>query len=244
MNMPGIDSKFPRQLRLGFLGGTALAVGLTIYGAILVPASLDGSGGWISILAAVGILLVYAAVGFWGIPAAWRAYPQSLRLSVQFGLAAGAIFAAEIILEYLLLPDTRTNTWMGYAEFGGVFILFFIAGWLGARRSGKLRAGLQAAFWCALLASLLWLNVLLLTHYAFHGTLRQVLVLKAEGTYEDYVSSGIQSFDAFVIQDLRGAGFYHLILGPLIATILGGAAGIIQFIIGKLWKTHLTKLEG
>jgi hypothetical protein len=50
---------------------------------------------------------------------------------------------------------------------------------------------------------------------------RQEQVLAAEGTYTDFARSGMSDLSAFVMEDFLGAGFFHLILGLMLAVILG-----------------------
>ena len=69
---------------------------------------------------------------------------------------------------------------------------------------------------------------MLSTFYWFYGSPRQELVFRAEGNYEDFVRSGMTDFSTFVMEDVFGAGFYHLLLGPMIAATLGAFAGYIS----------------
>ncbi|MGA2591422.1 MAG: hypothetical protein ABSH32_15995 [Bryobacteraceae bacterium] len=147
------------------------------------------------------------------------------RIAAGFGLAAGILFTSEFLLEYAILPDTRTNIRLGWIEYGAVFAIFALAGLATGRKTGSARAGVPGAFWSAMIASLIWLAALLLTTYAFWGTARQEQVLRAEGDYEDFARSGMADFATFILQDLRGACFFHLLLTPALAALVGGAAG-------------------
>jgi hypothetical protein len=43
-------------------------------------------------------------------------------------------------------------------------------------------------------------------------------------------------FNAFIVQDFWGAGFFHLLLSPIIASILGSIGGLFGFLFLKLFK--------
>jgi hypothetical protein len=143
---------------------------------------------------------------------------------VLFGLLSGFVFAAETALEYALLP--ADNTFFGLAEFGLVFLFYFLAGLLAALRTRRWRDAPTVAIGTSMLASLLWLVATLFTFYLFRGTPPQQQVLFAEGSFDDFVRSGMANFDIFIMEDFLGAAFFHLLLGPFVALILGMLAGI------------------
>jgi hypothetical protein len=215
-------------LRRGMILGVGLNLLLILYGLIRIPTTLSASGdGVTGVAGAVGILLIYGGLGLWGGPATDRANPSALRHGLFFGLAAGAVFTAEISLEYILLPDSQGNARMGLIEFGTVFGLYFLAGLWSAYQTGRIRLGTLTAFWSAVIGSLIWFIVVLSVFYLFWGTSRQVRVLTAEGNFEDFQRSGMRDFNAFIMQDFLGAGFFHLsLVGPVAAVVLGSLGGL------------------
>jgi len=62
--------------------------------------------------------------------------------------------------------------------------------------------------------------------YAYEGTSAQTAVLIAEGDPEDFLRSGMSDYRTFLIEDLFGATFYHLLLGPIIAAFVGLASSL------------------
>lgn len=210
-----------------FLSGILLGWILVVVGWILIPTT-----GILSI-AGIGLILVlYGLVGYFVYP---RLQPEILRLVTAFGCLAGAILAGEILLEYALLPTD--NTKWGLTEFGGVFAVYFLAGVWAAYRTKSIRDGTRTAVLSAMFSSVIWLIFVLLTFYLFRGTLRQELVFAAEGNFEDFTRSGMKDFSTFVMEDFLGAGFFHLLLSPLIAAVLG----MIGSVLGKgiiKWRRH------
>ncbi len=78
--------------------------------------------------------------------------------------------------------------------------------------------------------------MLLSTYYVFRGTPIQEQLFRAEGTYEDFARSGMSDFAAFAMEDLLGAGFFHLLLAPIIGAVLGGMGGLIGKGLRRLKK--------
>jgi hypothetical protein len=78
-----------------------------------------------------------------------------------------------------------------------------------------------------MLSSLVWFIAVLACFYLFYGTERQAQVFRAEGNYEDFRRSGMADFATFIMEDFLGAGFFHLLLGPLVAAILASLGGIL-----------------
>ena len=161
----------------------------------------------------------------WGPARLDRRHPAILRGAVTFGLLAGAVFAAEIVLEYVLLP--ANNSRFGMVEFGTVFGLYFVAAFVAALRSRSVPNAVLTSVASAFIASLIWVITVLTVFYVFRGSTRQGQVLRAEGDYEDFARSGMSDFNAFIMEDFMGATFFHLLLGPLVAAALGVLGGLL-----------------
>jgi hypothetical protein len=138
------------------------------------------------------------------------------------------VFIVEMIAEYTLLPDD--NTTYGYVEFGTVFFLYASAAFTIAWRTRQIRSGIAASAWAAMISSTIWLFCLLVITYLFRETSRQTAVFQAEGNFDDFRRSGMADFNTFLMQDLMGAAFFHLLLGPAVAALLGCVVGAV----GKL----------
>ncbi len=203
------------------LAALLASLGLVVFPAALAEWQISLPG-----LAAVVIVLgVYALLGAWGAARLERIDPRLLRLALGFGFVAAAIYAAEIVLEYVLLP--RDNTRYGLVEFGLVFLSYLTAGFTAALHTRRVRNGMMAAVGAALISTLLWYIVLLATTYVMKGTPQEATVFRAEGNLDDFAHSGSPNFEAWLMQDFLGAGFYHLLLGVIIAAILGSVGGLI-----------------
>jgi hypothetical protein len=211
------------SLRVVFAVGILCALGLTGYGKYLIPTTND-----LSVAAAVLVLVLYTIIAWVAPPRIEEKWPKIQSATAPFGVLAGVIFVSEVLLEYILLP--ANNAQMGYVEFGLVLFVYALAGAVAAYRYGSVGAGTVAAACAAIVSSLIWFIAVLATFHWFRGSLRQELVFRAEGNYQDFARSGMADFDAFTMEDFCGAGFFHLLIGPFIAALLGTVAGSITMI--------------
>jgi hypothetical protein len=213
-------------VRKGMVVGVLLNLALVGYGVLRVPTIWTAStGGARSVAGALAILAVYALIGLAGPAATTGIEPRILPTALRAGILAGGVFALEMLLEYAILPED--NTTMGIVEFGTVFFLYLVAGVRIATKTRRVRHAVLGAVWSAVIGSLIWFAAVLLITYLFGDTSRQVAVFRAEGNSDDYRRSGMRDFNAFILEDFMGAGFFHLLLGPLIAALLGSIGGWI-----------------
>ena len=202
-----------------------LLIGL---GLILTPSTVGASAqGILGVAAALAMLAVYGALGVWGSRAFERENPRILSHGSLFGLVIGGLFAAEILFEYIALPGSQGNERLAYVEFGGMFLFLFLAGLKGGQATGRVWPGVLTALWSTLIGSLLWVGALLSTYYAFMGTARQEQVLAADQVFEDFKRSGMTDLRAFILQDYLGGVFFHLLLGLVVAGILGMVGALV-----------------
>jgi hypothetical protein len=216
----------PCYLRNSLLCAVAVAVALVLSGRVLVPGM-----SWVSTLGALVILLAYGGLAASCPVRLHQRHPEILRAGIVFGLMAGAVFAVEIVLEYVCLP--ADNTRYGVVEFGLVFLLYFASAVVSAFRLRSIKEAALTSVASAFIASLVWVITLLVVFYAFRGSPRQVLVLRAEGDYEDFARSGMSNFDVFIMQDLMGATFFHLLLGLVVAAVLGACGGVVGKVLAR-----------
>ena len=214
------SSRLASWMQKGFLAGVILSIALILFGqAVFARTSI------ISIAGACAILVIYGLAGGLGVLSTNRLNPDILHLASLFGLAIGIVYGGEMLLEYAILPGD--NTLLGTLEYGLVLCLLFVSAMVAGLKTGSVRLAILTAVWTATIGSLVWLIVLLVTTFAFWATPQQAQVLRAEGAYDDFARSGMASFAVFVMEDYLGAAFFHLLLGPLIAALLGGVGGLL-----------------
>jgi hypothetical protein len=175
---------------------------------------------------------VVAALVIYGL-AVWQAWektgPQARLWGLRLGSAAGLILGGEALLEYALQPVD--NSAYGLVEYGLFLLILIACGALAYREDRRLQSSVQAGLWAGMIGSLIWYGVVLLALHVFFGTAQQAQVWRAEGELEDFTRSGLVDLTTFVVQDLFGAGFFHLLLGAAVGAILGTVGGIVLRIL-------------
>jgi hypothetical protein len=205
---------------------TALAVLSTLLaflGLVRTPSAASGSG----VLAFAGVLVAQAAcvvASRYGPLSVRRVAPAALAIGVPLGAAVGLLYGLVLVAEYASAAVSRHDVLLGYLIVAALAGAALLAGGLGAHRGRGFRAGLSSALWTAIAEYLVWYPVVLLIHHTYHGTAAETRALRAEGTYDEFARSRMTDFRAFVVQDLFGAGFYHLIADVILALALGSAA--------------------
>jgi hypothetical protein len=211
-------------MRSALLLGVLVCAVLVVFGCASTRHFLDDPTGWTGLAAALGILGAYGLIAAMAFEPTRRISPEILTWARWYGLAAGAVYAAEIALEYAALP-TDNAAW-GLAEFGAVFVLFAVSGAVVGWRARRIRPAALAGAWTAMVSALIWYAVILAVFYAFRGTARETAVLRAEGDFDDFRRSGLRDFQVFLMGDFLGAGFFHLLLSPVCGAILGSLGGL------------------
>ncbi len=212
---------------------------LVVLGLILTPTTIGPEGH--GALGAAAALVMLAAYGIWGVlgsQAVERRDPRILQTAGRLGLAIGSVFVAEILFEYLVLPSSKGNERLAYVEFGGMFLFLFLAGFIGGRLANRIRDGVLTAIWSAMIGSLAWVGGLLSTYYMFFRTARQDQVLAADQVFEDFKRSGMTDLRAFIMQDYLGGIFFHLLLGLIVATVLGTLGALTAKLATRLLSPH------
>jgi hypothetical protein len=115
-------------------------------------------------------------------------------------------------------------------------LLFGVSFWV-AYRTHAIRSGILAAVWSALIASLIWVLAVLVVFYLFNGSAQQTQVFQAEGNFEDFARSGVKDFNTFVMEDFMGASFFHSLLIPLAAALVGAIGAAAGKGLGWLRKS-------
>jgi hypothetical protein len=119
-------------------------------------------------------------------------------------------------------------------------IVAVLAGFKGGRETGRVWHGVLTAIWSTMIGSLIWVGSLLSACYAFMGTARQGQVLAADQVVEDFKRSGMTDLRAFIMQDYLGGVFFHLLLGLIVAGILGTMGALMSKPVARLssWRAR------
>jgi hypothetical protein len=208
--------------------GAVLNIGLVLYGAIRFPSAWRA--GPEGVCAGIGILMVYALIGWFGAVATERLDPAIVRLALRFGAAVGGMFAISMLCEYIVPHDHEQNVLLAYATFGLFFFALVAAGAVGTLVTRRLGLGVLTSVWTALIASLCWFILLLTYYFAFLNTPQEARFLEIDQVIADHQrhlqKGGTQDLRTFIYNDLMGGGFFHSLLVPLLAVPLGALGGL------------------
>jgi len=189
---------------------------LILAGLLVVPATIGSSTVVGSTLGDVGMQAALAALALRG-PWSFQQYRTSIGISVALGLMFAALYAGDILLEF---QGIQTNANI-VALFGGVA---FIAGLAAGYRTRQWRQGLGAAIWALVIGTALWSAAILLINYVAWGSHQQYVFMLNDGAVGDFHRSGSHDFDAFLLQDIQGALFFH----PLLSVVVGTISGLVS----------------
>jgi len=227
---PALVRAIGRGMALG-AGATLALIGYGVWrfpSVVTVPADAP-----LAVCSGASVAIAYAIVGRLGPRMPGLRDPIAMRRGVSFGLGAGALFAASMLAEYLVPHDAPQNARLAMATFGLFFLLLAAAGFSAALAARRAAAGPPAAVWAALIGSQLWFLLLLTIYYAFIGTPQEARFLEVDQVLADFHRSGMTDLRAFISEDYTGGGFFHSLLGPILAIPLGGLGGL--FARGWLW---------
>jgi hypothetical protein len=230
-NQPTFSSS--SALRKSMIAGVGLCALLLVIGLLIFPNALR-LGGITPLLGDSLIFSLYALAGFVGPLAVERVKPQALRQGILFGIIVGIWFSADILIGILVPLDSSGNAALGLIEFGGLLVFFLIAGMRGALKTETIGGGVAAAMWTSIIGTLIWFIMLLLTYYLFLGTLQEARSLQSDQVMADFTRSGMTDLRAFIMQDYMGAGFFHMLLSPAVAAVIGGFAGLLIKVRSRL----------
>jgi hypothetical protein len=206
----------------GIQTGVLLVFALLVFGWIQVPSAAP--------LAPAAVLIAYAVFAHFGWPITAQGNPKTPWITAAFGMLSAAVLVPSLLVEYF-----------GRTVNNAVIVVIVVALWLcsgvlAARSTGRIRDAVVSSTSSAQIGSLANVGSILASYYALRGSARQDLFFRTEGTYEDFVRSGASDFSTFVLGDLFGGAFFHLLLGGLIGAFLGLIGGVVTVVITRLVK--------
>ena len=207
------------------LSAIALGLALFVFGWVLVPTAVP--------LLPAAVLVAYGALARIGSRTIYRSNAKTLRITTIFGLLGAAVLVPSLLVEY------AGKTVNNLAMIVPVLFLWLLAGLASARLTGRLRDAAASSTLSAMISSLANVIALLASYYVLRGSALQERFFQTEGDYEDFARSGMQDFNTWVIGDLFGGTFIHLMLGALVGALLGTLAGI-----GVIVHTRLLPRNG
>ena len=227
-----------RTMRLGFLTLVAVSVVMIGVRVALYPPVLVEPRGSLSVLAPVGVLLVYAILGGWVTAHPPHDTATALRTGTVCGVVSGIVSVVHIAQEtYVGLPP-RALAIVTWVFILAMFAPWPLAGFASARRTRRVSLGLFAAVWSSAVCMVLTVS------FGFGQLLTSLDRLQRKDVGSpDFLRSGWTDLRAFAIADIFEAGFWHLVIGPAVALLLGGIAAAVAR-LPSWYKSRVTMERG
>jgi hypothetical protein len=216
-NSPVTGDRWP-ALGTATVLGVVLVLALIGFGVLRHPAGL-GQGGLASLIASVGLLLVYTWAALWV-----RARPASpartaLGCGAALGLVLGAVEAVNLVLETFADLSGPLSAIAGAGAMGLMVLLFGAAGSGAFGRTDSLGLAVLAAAWCAVIGAVLTCLCGLAINLAFMAHQQRIFA-------DASLRSGMHDPRAFVIHSTLENASSHLLLMPVVGTIFGCIGGL------------------
>jgi hypothetical protein len=205
-----------RRLAWGVHAGVGFVILLLGFGWALVPAAVP--------IAPAAVLIAYVVLAHTSASSAQEGSATIQRVTVASGIVSAIVLIRALVIQYF--GHTANNAVMVAIVFG----LWLVAGVVAAAHTGRIRDAAIASTLSAQIGSLANVGFILASYYLLRGTTLQEQFFRTEGTYDDFARSGARDFGAFVMGDLFGGAFFHLLLGGLAGALLGTIGG--GFIVG------------
>lgn len=219
-----------RVLRVGLLAGITLCLLIAGYSFLHYPAMLTPLSSGLIFLA----LFVAALVGYMIIALQWTrpttpATTLARRLGARWGLVIGGLWLVEVIAGNLVAP---TQPWMLPAYYGAAYLAYLLpllAGFLGARHTGRISTGALSGLWSGLVSGLITFLALMLIIYLFMNVARH-----DPQNISQFQHSQAPDLTTFIVGDALAGAINHLLfIGPLLGTLTGTIGGVIGHALAR-----------
>jgi hypothetical protein len=215
-----------------FVAVLAANVGLLLLGPFVAPSSFTSADGWEALLGAISMQVALAFLALIG-PLSFAQYPRTMGISLGLGALFATVYLGFLARDFAGVswgPDDSSI--LLYSLFVGIALM---AGALASAHSQRLRDGVVAAIWALLIGTAIWSLGVLLLNYTLWGSAHWYHFWLQDGAVDDFHRSGGHDLNAFLLQDLHGALFFHQILSAVIGA-LGGLVGSVVALGGaRLW---------
>lgn len=209
-----------RTLGREMIAGVVFVLALIGYGLFRFPTLLQ-EGGAGSVVMPVVLLLFYGLAGWLVQRQTQESVQTALRQGALVGLVVGGVMVVNLTLENFADLNRLWNAITGLGLFPVLFFSFGWAGFRGAAFTGRLRLGLAAALWGAMVGIVLTLAYGFLTNYLFLPQMASLL--RDSGEYQ---RSGMHDLQAFTVLNCLDAAESHLITALILAALFGTIGGL------------------
>jgi uncharacterized membrane protein len=181
------------------------------------------------------VLVAYAVLAHISVVTGGHAGARVQLLTLVCGtLSAGVLIWSDVI-QYS--GRTASNSIVVAVAAGSWLVAGIIVAWW----TNRIRDAVLSSILSAEIGSLANVGFILGSYYVLRGSALQAQFFRTEGTYDDFANSGSRDFDSFVIGDLFGGAFFHLVFGVLVAATFGAIVALMTIGVRRA-ITHQTSL--
>jgi hypothetical protein len=204
-----------------------------IFRELLGDADMPGWRVWLAVLADVpGSIVPEHLARLTGGDAAdrrWLLHHPVLRRGAPFGLIIGLVWTIYNLVNNAVALDASGYAVLNHGLTAALLLLFAAAGFVGSRRAGSIGAGASSGLVAALISSGIGIGTLWIATFVFFDQARHNPFL-----IDDFRHSGMQSMDAFLIDDALGATCFGSLLALVLGALLGTVGGIVATVLDQL----------
>jgi len=183
------------------------------------PSMLRLPGATAFVVEVVGLLLLYGAVLFWGS----GSVPHKLLLrGTTIGLIAASVQIIHLVCERFVSFSGRWNGAVTLAFMLTTFILWGVTGFIAAR-SGQAK---PTSIWLAVWSAVVTMTIVVAAGFALDFFVSP-MPPESMLSWPEFKRSGWTDVRAFAIANTLDAAFSHLLIGPVVAAIVGAAGSLL-----------------
>jgi hypothetical protein len=205
---------------------------LLLLGPFVAPSSFTSADGWGALLGALSMQVTLALLALVG-PLTFTKYPRTVGISLGLGALFAAVYLGFLTRDFAGVswgPDDDST--LLYSLFVGIAL---VAGVAASLRTQRLRDGVVAAIWALLIGTAIWSLGVLLLNYTLWGSSNWYHFWLQDGAVDDFRRSGSHDLNAFLLQDVQGALFFHQILSAVIGAVGGLVGSVVALGGARLW---------
>ena len=192
------------------------------------PSMLRLPGAIAYVVEVAGLLLLYGAVLIWGA----RSMPPKLLLrGATIGFVAGSVQIVHLVCERFASFPERWNGAISVSFMLATFLLWGVTGFVAAR-SGQ---ATSTSIWLAVWSALVTMTIVVTAGFALQFFLAP-WPPESMLSWAEFKRSGWTDIHAFAIANTLDAAFSHLLVGPLVAAVLGTVGSLVGRASGNLPK--------
>lgn len=209
-----------RVLRVVLLSIIAITLAMIAVRVVSYPPLARIPGGITFAIKPAVLLAMYAAAVVW---ITSRPDEDSVvRFGTPLGAVSGVVSVLHIAQENFITLPLQVVAPVTWAFIVAMFLPWAVAGYRVCRAGGRSASGALAGSWAAVVCMLLTIA------FGFAQLLCCLSRLEQrDAASPDFLRSGWTDLSAFAIADIFDAGFWHLLLGPILGAFFGVLATAI-----------------